>query len=227
MEESKTSTIRYRKRWFSYFDLLGFSNLVREHHIEYVLPIYEDVLKIITQKAGPKEQYGISYTWFSDTFVIHSKADSEQEFALIEQASRLFFQKLILKQIPVRGALSVGNLYTQKRKNIILGEALIEAYEYGEKQNWLGFLLTPSVFRHLQNSSLHLERRLHYRHVNKPGVITHPHPQNVYAFAFNNGTINGRNPYLDAILAMKHKAGIDYETKYQNTEDFIRMHAFK
>jgi hypothetical protein len=225
MRATPSSKIRYKNRWFSYFDLLGFSNLVREHHIEYVLPIYEDVLKAIAQKAGPKEKYGISYTWFSDTFVIYSKSDSDQDFALIEQASRLFFQKLILKQIPVRGALSVGKLYTQKKKNIILGEALMEAYEYGEKQKWLGFLLTPSVFHHLQNGSLHLERRLHYRKVDMPGVITHPHSDNVYAFAFNNGTINGKNPYLNAVIAMKQKAGKAYESKYINTEKFIYTHA--
>lgn len=220
-------TIRYRNRWFSYFDLLGFTNLVREHHIEYVLPIYEDVLKAITQKAGPKEKYGISYTWFSDTFVIYSQSESEREFALIEQASRLFFQKLILQQIPVRGALSVGKLYTQKKKNIILGQALIEAYEYGENQKWLGFLLTPSVFRRLQNGSLRLDRRLHYRKVDFPGIITHPEPKNVYAFAFNDGIVDGKNLYLNAVLAMKQKAGKDYESKYKNTERFIRAHALQ
>ena len=142
-----------------------------------------------------------------------------QNYALIWNIIivKLFFQKLILQQIPVRGALSVGKLYTQKKKNIILGEALIEAYEYGENQKWLGFLLTPSVFRHLQNGSLRIDRRLHYRKVDIPGVITHPNPKNVYAFAFNNGTVNGKNPYLNAVLAMKEKSGKAYESKYKNT----------
>lgn len=224
MRATLPSKIRYKNRWFSYFDLLGFSNLVREHKIEHVLPIYEDVLKAIIQKAGPKQKHGISYSWFSDTFIIFSKADSDHEFALMEQASRLFFQKLILNQIPVRGALTVGKLYTQQKKNIFLGEALIDAYEYGEKQKWLGFLLTPSVYHHLEDGSLHLNRRVHYRKVSLPGIITHPRPENVYAFAFNNGEVNGRNPYLDAVLLMKSKADKNYELKYLNTEKFIRAH---
>lgn len=222
MEETGATKLRYTNRWFAYFDLLGFANLVRHHQIEHVLPIYEDVLTAIKQKAEPKSVYGISYSWFSDTFIIFSKGDSEKEFAFIEQASRLFFQKLILSGIPVRGSLTVGPLYTQQKKNIFLGEALIDAHEYGEKQNWLGFLLTPSVYHHLENSSLHLERRAHYRPVSIPGVITHPNPINVYAFAFNNGQVNGVNPYLKAIESMKVKAGNEYKEKYENTEKFIQ-----
>ena len=87
---------------------------------------------------------------------------------------------LILKEIPVRGSLSIGDLYTLQRKNIFIGKALIDAYEYGEKQNWLGFILTPSVHAHLKGGSLELERRVYYRHVDDPKIITHPKPNNVY-----------------------------------------------
>ena len=219
MEESTSKTLRYTKRWFAYFDLMGFSNLVRQHEIEHVLPIYEGVLKTIAQKA--ESMKGISYSWFSDTFILFTKGSSEKDFALIERVSRLFFQKLIISKIPVRGSLTIGPLYTQKQKNVFLGEALIDAYEYGEKQEWLGFILTPSVYEHLKDSSLHLERRAFYRKVDLPGVITHPKPDNVYAFAFNNGSINGRNIYLDPLSDMRHKAGIKYKKKYDNTELFI------
>jgi len=224
MDESSSTKLRYRKRWFAYFDLLGFSNLVRQHRIEHLLPIYEDVLNAIEQKAEPKRGSGISYSWFSDTFIIFSQGSTEGEFAIIEQVSRLFFQKLILNNIPVRGSLTVGPLYTQQKKNIFLGEALIDAYEYGENQNWLGFILTPSVYEHLNGGSLQLEQRTHYRPVEIPDVINHKKPNNVYAFSFNNGQVNGINPYLQAILIMKENAGEKYSTKYENTEKFIRKY---
>jgi hypothetical protein len=215
MEEQTTATLRYTNRWFAYFDLLGFANLVRQHEIEHVLPIYEDVLNSITQKADAKRGKGLSYSWFSDTFIVFSRGDSDQEFAFIEHVSRLFFQKLILGGIPVRGSLTVGLLYTQQKKNIFLGEALIDAYEYGEKQDWLGFILTPSVYNHLKDGSLQLDSRAFYRPVNIPGIITHPNPNNVYAFAFNNGKVDGENPYLKAVADMKQKAGSEYAQKYK------------
>jgi len=222
MDESQIKPLRYTERWFAYFDLLGFANLVRENEIEHVLPIYEDVMATITTKADAKRKRGISYSWFSDTFILFTRGSSDEEFALIEHVSRLFFQKLILSEIPVRGSLTVGSLYTQKEKNIFLGEALIDAYEYGEKQDWLGFILTPSVYRHLKEGSVQLDSRAHYRPVDIDGIIKHPEPSNVFAFAFNNGNVNGKNPYLKAVLSMKAKASKHYEKKYVNTEKFIR-----
>ena len=224
MDELSSRPLRYTRRWFSYFDLLGFRNLVLNNRIEHVLPVYEDVLKVITGKADPKKRKGLSYSWFSDTFILFTKGSSDKEFALIEQASRLFFQNLILKEIPVRGSLTIGDLYSLQKKNIFIGKALIDAYEYGENQNWLGFILTPSVHSHLKGSSLELERRAFYRPVNDPKIITHSKPDNVYAYAFNNGEVNRNNPFLKSIQAMKIQAGKDYEQKYINTEKFIKKH---
>ncbi len=218
--------LQYKNRWFTYFDLLGFSNLVRQHRIEDVLPTYEDALRALEQKTAPNYVEGISYSWFSDTFIIFSSGDSDRDFSLIEHVSRLFFQELILKHIPVRGSLTIGPLYTQKRKNIFLGEALIDAYEYGEKQNWLGFVLTSSVYEHLKEGDLALEQRPFYRRVEIPGIITHPKPDNVFAFAFNNGQVNGRNPYIRAIQTMKGNAGQENVPKYENTEKFIQAYGY-
>jgi hypothetical protein len=119
MEQTNTTHLRYTKRWFAYFDLLGFSNLVLNNRIEHVLPVYEGVLKEISRKADPKKGKGLSYSWFSDTFILFTKGSSEKEFALIEQTSRLFFQNLILREIPVRGSLTIGGLYTQHKEKYI------------------------------------------------------------------------------------------------------------
>jgi hypothetical protein len=220
----------YTNRWLAYFDLLGFKNLVRKNYIEDVLSIYEeDALDSLRKSAEPHKINGISFFWFSDTFIIFTKGDSEKEFAYIEQVSRLFFQRLILNHIPVRGALTVGSFYADQDKKVFLGEALIDAYEYGEKQNWLGFLLTPHVYHHLKNSSIPLKRRLCYRpaditSADIPKVVSHPNSKNVYAFAFNNIQINNRNPYLDAVVSMKAEAGKKDKVKYSNTEEFIKKY---
>ncbi len=46
-----------------------------------------------------------------------------------------------------RGALGTGQFYADKQNNIFLGSALIDAYEYAEKQDWIGFVVTPSAER--------------------------------------------------------------------------------
>jgi hypothetical protein len=223
MESQPRHHLRYRERWFCYLDLLGFTNIVRTGAVEQVIPLYQEVLDSLEHQVAQKKKLGISYSWFSDTFIIFSRGDSDHEFTLVEQAGRLFFQKLVLGRIPVRGALTVGKLYSQLERNIFIGEALIDAYEYGEKQNWLGFILTPRVYARLEQSSIDLRHRIHYRPVGQP-IITHPRPENVYAFAFNNGPINGTNPYLEAVRAMRAEVADSYKQKYINTEEFILEH---
>lgn len=227
MEENPYRKLRYTKRWFAYFDLLGFAQLVRKSEIHSVFPIYEKVLETIEEKAHTKKSKGIGYSWFSDTFILFTKGGSLEEFGLIEQVARLFFQRLILHKIPVRGSISFGNLYTQQDKNIFLGEALMDAYEYGEKQNWLNFVINPSVVSALDKLNFPMSKRAHYRLVTKRGVITHSKNSNVYAYAFNNGTVNGVNPLLKALSSMRDTAPSKQRIKYENTIEFIEQHAWK
>lgn len=212
---------KFRARWMTYFDLLGFQRLVEKRDLAFIIPIYEKILGELDRKAGPKRKYGIDYSWFSDTFIIFAPDDSLESFSLMEQASRLFFRRLILKNIPLRGALTVGELYTQKKKNIFLGQALIDAYEYGEKQNWLGLILTPKVYERLKGTDLDLGQRMYYRRIQDPEVILHPRRENVFAFTMNDFFINDQNKCLQAVRAMKTQAPKRFQAKYKNTEDFI------
>ena len=217
--------LQYKPRWFCYLDLLGFSDRVRSGDIGVVISTYEDVVAKLRRGADPKKQFGISRSWFSDTFILFSRGDSEHEFALLELAGRQFFQQLILAKVPVRGAISHGELYSNVEKNIFVGQALIEAYEYGEKQNWLGLVLAPSVFRKLEGTSVDLRNRYNYRPAPTDGTITHPSPANVFAYAFTSGLVSGANPLLTAIRQMKRLAPEGQITKYERTERFIRQHS--
>lgn len=217
--------LQYRNRWFCYLDLLGFSNLVRSNEVGEVIDLYEDVILKLKVDASTKTSLGLSYSWFSDTFIIFSRADSLEEFSWLEQAARLFFQRLIIAHIPVRGAISHGKLYSNLEKNIFIGEALIEAYEYGESQNWLGLLLTPSVYQKLEGTQLDVRQRYNYRRVPSEGVIRSVDTTNVFAFSFNNVTVSGVNPLLTAVRAMKQSAALMYQEKYAKTERFIRAHS--
>jgi hypothetical protein len=67
--------------------------------------------------------------------------------------------------------------------NIFVGEALIDAYEYGEKQDWLGFLLTPAVYETLHATQLDVRERIHYRAVSTLNAIKHLLPEGCGASA--------------------------------------------
>lgn len=224
MSRMHSRHLQYKNRWFCYLDLLGFTNLVGSREAGAVIELYEDAISKLEAGASAKRTLGLSYSWFSDTFIIFTRSDSPEEFSWLEQAGRLFFQRLILAAIPARGAISHGKLYSNLEKNIFVGEALIEAYEYGEDQDWIGLLLTPSVYRKLEGSHLDVRERYNYRRVPNDGVMRRLSAENVFAYAFNNATVNGSNPFLFALQNMKRSAAENFRGKYQRAEQYIAQH---
>jgi hypothetical protein len=223
--EPHIPTIQYRRRWFCYLDLLGFSQLVRSESIDRILPLYERALGHIEMASADRSRRGVFYSWFSDTFIMYSQGDTPEEFARVEQAGRLFFQELILARIAVRGALTCGDLYSQQERNIFIGEALIDAHAYGEGQDWLGFLLAPGAIARMREIGVPAEERAFYRVVPPEGVMKQQPTSPVYAFAFNNGEVNGKNPYLQALTAMQAIAPEVAVGKYVRSLAFLREHA--
>lgn len=225
MSELVYRPLRYRDRWFAYLDLLGFTNLVQSGGIEKVLPVYSEALKRmqIACRLG-KDDAGLLNSWFSDTFIIYSRSDSLKDFAHVESAARNFFQLLLLKNIPVRGCISHGKLYSQAKQNVFIGQALIEAHMYGEALDWIGFCLAPSVEEKLKYD-LPLEKRSHYRKISDRYVLRKAPAKYLYAFAFNNGTVNGENPYRIALQSMKIDAPPEASQKYVNSLAFLNQFA--
>lgn len=220
MSQFTFSPARYHERWFCYLDLLGFTALVGSQHIRDVMLGYGDALGDLQQSKSSMHAKSVLYSWFSDTFIIYSTGDSPAHFSAAEQVSRLFFQRLILRGIPVRGALTHGPLYSQARRNIFVGPALIDAYRHAENQNWLGFVLTPSAVAKMTEIELPASERPFYRPV-PPDYMHDPCAEAVYGFAFNNGIVQGKNPFLQVLTAMRDLSQPKFRCKYDRTLRFI------
>jgi hypothetical protein len=132
-----------RKRWVAYFDLLGVSSLIKSNRIFEVFCAYNDVQEEAKRRKSRFSE--VEHIWFSDTFIFYTQSNSIRDFVFIEEVSRWFIFYLILNRIPVRGAISCDEFYTDSKNGFFLGKALVEAYEYGENQNWIGLLLCPSA----------------------------------------------------------------------------------
>lgn len=128
-------------RWLGYFDLLGTRALIKSRAHFYVFTVYATAIEEARKTLAC--QPTVSSVWFSDTFLIYTSDDSAQNFAFIDQVSRWFVYFLLTTaSIPVRGAISCGDFYADRSSNVYFGPALVEAYEYGEAQDWIGFLLS-------------------------------------------------------------------------------------
>ena len=143
--------------WVACIDILGFKNHVldfeRQHgkgHLDiFVQNYYEDILHEL-KKTGKYWPDKVSIWWASDTFIFYTQDDSAESFTCIQQEATHFCVGLSWKHFAFRGALAIGQLYAKPERNIFIGTSFIEAFEYAEKQNWIGLVLTPNAYTRLK-----------------------------------------------------------------------------
>jgi hypothetical protein len=116
--------IKYEKRLVAFIDVLGFKNLVYASTTASIDTYYGFILSNF-HSAVTKRNF--DFLLISDSIVIYCDESSENLLELMKLSSMLQ-SGLLAKGIPVRGAISHGDLFVEKANNIIVGVGLINAY---------------------------------------------------------------------------------------------------
>ena len=214
-----------KDRWVACFDLLGIRSLVNNGNLFQVFCAYADAQK----EAKPKRLGQVRVFWFSDSFFFYTGDSSKSHFWVLESVSRWFCHFLVLKQIPVRGAISYGAMYADPVHSLFFGQPLIETYDYAEAQNWIGFILTPSVVGRLRELGIRPDERINYAYWQIPfkesfGAKELPlKEQRLPACLFAGATApsTSRDFCLKQLASMREAAGTKHAVKYDNTIDFL------
>jgi hypothetical protein len=212
----------FRQRWVCYLDVLGFKKLVGRNAIETSVNTYFRSREIVERWL--RKGNSIELACFSDTFILYSRDDSAGHFSRIEQAARWILNENLQARIPIRGALSCGEFYSDSENNIFIGRALLEAYGFGEKQNWIGFILCRSATRRLTTLRLPAPERLNYRRWKIPFNNSKvPGATPLYGYLIGaTCPMNGRNIYRDIIQEMGNTVhDRQVKKKYENTLRFL------
>jgi len=211
----------YGRRWVAYLDLLGFRKLVCTENWVNIFSVYTQAIEHFMRESGVDEPT-IEKVWFSDTFILFSPDDTALSFCAIESAARWFVDSLVSRGIPIRGAISCADLYADKQNRLCFGKALLEAHDYGENQNWIGLVLTPSSVEQMTVIGLPADQRLDYRYWTIPYRRPDEALPTTLPALVIGGSILGYNHCLDELRKMKIRfEDTDYITKYENTIRFI------
>lgn len=212
-------------RWLAYFDLLGTTDMIKSGKTHKVFSAYRTASEKLD---GWKQRHPqISQCWFSDTFLLYSEDGTAESFAAIEMVSRWFVFALLREKIPVRGSLAIGDFYADPENGIYLGEALVEAHDWGENQDWIGYILTPSATSRLEVLNLPVNERLNYRKYEVPLKKPHPQSEDVAACVVGNwALLSGvRNPLIERLREMLKQQHDDrIVQKYLRTIAFLEKH---
>lgn len=214
-----------RVRWVAYFDLLGMRARIRDGDH---LGVFEAYQQVIEHLDGRRESHArVGLTWFSDTFVLTTIDDSGPSFSEIEQVARLFMYFMLRAHRPLRGAIAHGPMYADHASRILIGQAMVEAHDFGESQDWIGLLICPSAEAAMERLGLPIAERLDYAHWQpmwKKGKAPQGAPRRVGACLLGR-LVDGRSNFnlLDALRAMAAVCPAKDRGKYDRAIDFVVM----
>jgi len=211
-------------RWIAYFDLLGTRELLASGKENDVFDAYERAIEELRKERSST----IRHAWFSDTFLLIAPDDSAISFRDIDEVARWFAYFLLCARVPLRGAISCDRFCADFENRIFIGTALVEAYEYGEGQDWIGLILCPTAMNRLRTLGLPPEERLNYVLYDVPWKRRPiAAPNEVATCILGNWIqINGRNLCLNALDGMASSNNQnDVKEKYERTISFINQHS--
>lgn len=146
------------KYYLAYFDILGYGKRIESHDLSEEYEINTDFIsraricmKKFVSRADIKD---VSHLHFSDTHIFYKKADSEISFGSIIGCALCFMNISAIRQtpyLPVRGCITYGDFIADLEKNIIIGEALRNAYRIEKKQEWCGCCLSHEIIKEVEN----------------------------------------------------------------------------
>ena len=183
---------------------------------------YEETIKNLKESCEHYETGYLDYCWFSDTFLMFTPDDSARSYCVIEFAAKHFIENCICARIPIRGAISVGSFMHSKDNRSFIGNAFIEAYEYGEDQDWLGLIITPKAIEKAKSYDLFPVRHDFVQSDKIP--LRKFSNKDVLAYRFQNGAANYPCHLLPMLRDMKLHSDEKYRYKYERTEKFIEKH---
>jgi hypothetical protein len=187
-------------RTVAFLDILGFKQQIFETPIEELASKYEkliDTTEALNRPALPWQKlptlfpdYKNNTPWcikniFSDSIILISHDNTLlSSMKLLVYAWRLS-QVFIAYKMPLRGAITFGELYTNPQKGITLGKALTTAYELENKQQWIGVTIDnsmkesmPELFQQINNVPILSDIFFEYEVPFKDGSTSRCHTPN-------------------------------------------------
>ena len=137
------------KRFVCFLDIMGFKDLVmRNSHDE----IYEMLMELSKHRTSlesknlpSKYADSLKTVSFSDSIVVFTKDDSIASFDLLTIAVSWLFAKAMEDGIPMKGAISCGEMSINITRQIFFGQPLIDAYLLEEDVAFYGIVVHNTV----------------------------------------------------------------------------------
>lgn len=209
------------ERAIAIFDILGFKELVKTTEISKLPNIVKSTLKL--SKSPLILDDFVGSILFSDTIVFFGLKGIEyyDESWIIVSSSNLL-NLSARSGIPIRGALTFGEIYINQKEKTIIGPSLVKAYDLEQNQNWMGAMIDPDYEDRFKRGLLTLPEPLH----NNVITYTAPLKSGLRKEYKCIGWLHRFNPTEDKLYSIFSKDNNEIQhsifQKYLNTVEFLR-----
>jgi hypothetical protein len=162
-------------------DVLGFENRLAALKADGMLARYTTLIEYVKKQTGgvdvvPTPDGHVAVGWlvignayFSDTLLFWTKYSkmSLPNFTHCIAEAICFGLDI---ELPLRGAIAVGDAILDRQTGVFLGEPLVEVARTEREQRWVGVSFGPSFARPGFNDGFHLNTLLPYKSHYKDGL---------------------------------------------------------
>jgi hypothetical protein len=133
--------------YLAFLDILGFSAIVGSDRTGEQIERYRKSVSDATENLAVKSVV------FSDSIVLTTDDPAQESLLVLARATARLMCNLLHADIPIRGAIAHGEFSRSivGEGVFVAGRALIEAYQWEQKQDWVGVMITPSALRTVPN----------------------------------------------------------------------------
>jgi hypothetical protein len=139
--EHKPAVKEGRKGYVALLDVLGFRSLITGTAGAEWVAEYLSIVNFVTGL------WDLESIVFSDSIVITKEGGGAESLHQVCEACSMLMYELILKDIPVRGAIAYGLYYRSPfdKSVFVAGRPIVDAYDTEKKQDWVGVILDTSA----------------------------------------------------------------------------------
>ena len=141
-------------------DVMGFADKIESSQLIDIGKKYKKFvtdMKLLNQPLRPSPESktlfpnhpkGKPWCWqtvISDSIILISEDDSLDSFMKLILYVWRFSQYCLCFDMPVRGAVTFGEMFVDRRENITIGKPLTKAHKLEKEQNWIGIVIDDTV----------------------------------------------------------------------------------
>jgi hypothetical protein len=133
-----------KDKYVAFIDVMGFSNLVNKGNVENLESYFSKITEVLDKLRINKAD--IESFLISDSIILIAP-DSPKSLKQLLGAIRQIQFALLWRKIIVRGAVSFGQVYYNKEKNIIVGKGFIKAYLLEGEAFFPRVIIDPAIIK--------------------------------------------------------------------------------